>query len=134
MDKKECPHCPGGFGEWQEGIYFDRCNNCGYEVDKREQMPLQVPGANYGEYNMMPVVWQEEGFKFVFSAHDRGEQPHIHAQRKSGRRDNMKVWLSPIEVEYCKGFNSSEKAAILEIVERKRDFFLRKWKEFFKES
>jgi len=40
---------------------------------------------------MMPVVWQEEGFKFVFSAHDRGEPPHIHAQRKSGRRDNMKV-------------------------------------------
>lgn len=103
--------------------------------EEETRIPLYAPSPfSDREYSMMPAVWQEKGFRFLFTFHDRGEPPHIHAQRKGSSRDNMKVWLESLEVEYCKGFNTSERTDILRIVEKKQDFFLRKWKEFFGES
>jgi len=44
MEKKECPKCPASHGDWKEGQYFDWCNNCRYEEDKRK--PLSSYGSS----------------------------------------------------------------------------------------
>jgi hypothetical protein len=42
----------------------------------------------------MPTI---KGFRFFFTSHDRGEEPHVHAEGSGGI---MKVLLKDLSVEY----------------------------------
>jgi len=68
-----------------------------------------------------------KGFRFFFTSHDRGEDPHVHALWKSLLKD--------LSVEYSPGTNLHPKERkILEIVEENQNYFLKEWKRFFKEK
>jgi len=82
----------------------------------------------------MPTVKgfeKKKGFRFFFTSHDKGEEPHIHAEGSEGI---MKVLLKDLSVEYSRGLKYSEERDILEIVEKNRELFLKEWKKFFKEN
>jgi len=53
---------------------------------------------------------KKKGFRFFFTSHDRGEEPHIHAEGSGGI---MKVLLKDLSVEYSRG---------LTLFRRKKDF------------
>jgi hypothetical protein len=61
------------------------------------------------------------GFRFFFTSHDLGEEPHIHASGSSGI---IKISLKNLSVEYSRGLNYSEERKILEITEENQKFFL----------
>ena len=74
---------------------------------------------------------KRKGFRFFFTSHDRGEEPHIHAEGSGGI---MKVSLSDLAVKYSRGLTYSEERKILAIVEVNQKLFLKEWKKFFKEN
>ena len=74
---------------------------------------------------------KKKGFRFFFTSHDQGEEPHIHAEGSSGI---MKVSLKDLAVEYSRGLTYSEERKILEIVEENSNYFLKEWRKFFKEE
>ena len=65
---------------------------------------------------------KKKGFRFFFISHDRGEEPHIHAEGSGGI---MKVLLKDLSVEYSRELTYSEERKILEIVEESRSYFLK---------
>ena len=65
---------------------------------------------------------KKKGFRFFFTSHDRGEEPHVHAEGSGGI---MKVLLKDLSVEYSRGLTYSEERKILEIVEENRGFFIK---------
>ena len=71
---------------------------------------------------------KKKGFRFFFTSHDRGEEPHVHAEGSGGI---MKVSLKNLSVEYSRGLTYSEERKILE---ESRSFFIKEWKKFFKEK
>ncbi len=71
----------------------------------------------------------KKSFRFFFTSHDLGEEPHVHAEGSTGI---MKVRLKDLSVEYSRGLKYAEERNILEIVEENKEFFLKSWKEFFK--
>jgi len=71
----------------------------------------------------------EKGFRFFFTSHDQGEEPHIHAEGSTGI---MKVSLKDLTVKYSRSLKYSEERIILAVVEENRDYFLKTWKKFFK--
>lgn len=71
----------------------------------------------------------EKGFRFFFTSHDQGEEPHIHAEGSTGI---MKVSLKDLTVKYSRSLKYSEERIILAVVEENRNYFLKTWKEFFK--
>jgi hypothetical protein len=72
----------------------------------------------------MPTIkgfHNKAGFRFFFTSHDLGEEPHIHAAGSSGI---IKVSLPKLSVEYSRGLSYSEERKILEIVETNQKLFL----------
>ncbi|CAI2196384.1 10419_t:CDS:1, partial [Funneliformis geosporum] len=65
---------------------------------------------------------KKKGFRFFFTSHDRGEEPHIHAEGSSGI---MKVSLKNLSVEYSRGLTYSEERKILAIAEENQKHFLK---------
>ena len=65
---------------------------------------------------------KKKGFRFFFTSHDRGEEPHVHAEGSGGI---MKVSLKNLSVEYSRGLTYSEERKILEIVEENHNYFLK---------
>jgi len=65
---------------------------------------------------------KKKGFRFFFTSHDRGEEPHVHAEGSGGI---MKVSLKNLSVEYSRGLTYSKERKILEIVEESRSFFIK---------
>jgi len=61
---------------------------------------------------------KKKGFRFFFTSHDRGEEPHVHAEGSGGI---MKV----LSVEYSRGLTYFEERKILEIVEENSNYFLK---------
>lgn len=49
---------------------------------------------------------KKAGFRFFFTSHDRGEEPHVHAEGSGGI---MKVSLKDLAVEYSRGLNTPKK-------------------------
>jgi len=62
---------------------------------------------------------KKKGFRFFFTSHDRGEEPHVHAEGSGGI---MKVSLKNLSVEYSRGLTYSEERKILE---ESRSFFIK---------
>ncbi len=75
----------------------------------------------------MPTI-SIEGYKLRFYSSDRYEPPHFHAI-KAG--NEAKIWLRPIEVEYCHGFNPAELNRIVKLIHRNRDRLLEAWNDYF---
>jgi len=72
----------------------------------------------------MPTIkgfHNKTGFRFFFTSHDLGEEPHIPAVGSSGI---IKVSLPKLSVEYSRGLSYSEERKILEIVEVNQKLFL----------
>jgi hypothetical protein len=73
----------------------------------------------------MPTIQgfeNKKGFRFFFTSHDHGEEPHIHAEGSSGI---MKVSLKDLSVKYSRGMKYSEERTVLEIVEENQKYFLK---------
>ncbi len=76
----------------------------------------------------MPTIRNIGPYRFFFYSGDRDEPPHIHVERD---RDKAKFWLDPVRFENSKGFGQTEINRIERLVEENRDFFLRRWDEYF---
>lgn len=76
----------------------------------------------------MPTVLRIGSYRFFFYAGDRDEPPHIHVESEYKA---AKFWLNPVRMERSGGFNRQEINQILKIVLEYKDFFERKWNEFF---
>ena len=71
---------------------------------------------------------KKAGFRFFFTSHDRGEEPHIHAIGASGI---IKVSLLDLAVKYSRGLKYSEERKILAIVDENCNYFRQEWEKFF---
>ena len=79
----------------------------------------------------MPVVFRQDGYRFLFYSDegDPREPVHVHVRRG---RDNAKFWLWPeVSLVYNRGFTRSEQRRINVIVEKRRDEIERVWNDFF---
>ncbi len=75
----------------------------------------------------MPTV-QIEGFKFRFYSSDRNEPPHVHVIQ--GERV-AKIWLSPISVEYNRGYNSKTLNRVAKLAQEHQQELLEVWNAYF---
>ena len=69
-----------------------------------------------------------EGYRFRFYSSDRVEPPHMHVIH--GEKV-AKVWLTPVEVEYNRGYNRTELNRIVRLAEANREQLLQIWHEYF---
>jgi hypothetical protein len=76
----------------------------------------------------MPTIPFSGPYRFFFYSGDRDEPPHIHVERD---RNKAKFWLDPVRLQHSAGFNQNEINQIQRLVEENREFFLRRWNEFF---
>lgn len=79
----------------------------------------------------MPVVFRQDGYRFLFYSDegDPREPVHVHVRRG---RDNAKFWLWPeVNLAYNRGFTRSEQRRMTLIVEQRRDEIERAWNDFF---
>lgn len=129
MEQKECPHCSLGFGDWQEGEYFDRCNNCGYEEDKREQLPLYAPNPfDYNKEYRMETVDEKYGYIFYFKEGETKlltKEPHIHIR---GHGREIQYFLSPFQLKkkIPKNFPKGEESKLEKWAYERRHEYLKK--------
>ena len=65
---------------------------------------------------------KKKGFRFFFTSHDRGEEPHIHAEGSGGI---IKISLKDLTVEYSRGLTYSEERKILAMAEENQKYFLK---------
>jgi hypothetical protein len=69
-----------------------------------------------------------EGYKFRFYSSDRVEPPHMHVIH--GEKV-AKIWLTPVAVEYNRGYNRAELNRIVRLAEANRTQLLEAWHEYF---
>ena len=82
----------------------------------------------------MPVVFRENGFRFLFYANEGSprEPPHIHVLRDG---IDAKFWLWPdVKPDYNDGFNAKVLRELTETIEQHRDEIASAWDEFFGEG
>lgn len=76
----------------------------------------------------MPTRLRVGAYRFFFYSSDHIEPPHVHVRRK---RFTAKLWLSPVRVEYSKGFPRQEISRLQKLVEEHREELLEEWNEYF---
>ncbi len=76
----------------------------------------------------MPTIQMIGPYRFFFYSGDQDEPPHIHVERE---RHKAKFWLDPVRLASSTGFSPVEIHRIQRQVETNREFFLRRWNEFF---
>jgi len=76
----------------------------------------------------MPTIRNIGPYRFFFYSGDHDEPPHIHIERE---KNKAKFWLDPVRLEYSRGFGQTEISHIQRLVEANREFFLRRWNEYF---
>lgn len=74
----------------------------------------------------MPTVLQEQGYRFFFYSNEHLPK-HIHVLGKGGE---AKIELNSLILIYNFNLKKKDLKVIMEIVSRKRFYFLRKWDEF----
>lgn len=79
----------------------------------------------------MPVVFRQDGFKFLFYVNEGNPREPVHIHVKQGR-DEAKFWLSPnVVLAYNRGLNSATLNRAQRLVEQHRDELEGIWNEFF---
>jgi len=76
----------------------------------------------------MPTILRDGPYRFFFYSGDREEPFHVHVERDG---NIAKVWLDPIRLHSSGGFNRSEIANIIKIIERKQEIMLEAWNDYF---
>lgn len=76
----------------------------------------------------MPTRLRIGPYRFFFYSNDYLEPPHVHVRRE---RFTAKFWLSPVRVEYSKGFPRQEIGRLQRLVEEHRESLLEEWNEYF---
>lgn len=76
----------------------------------------------------MPEVFREEGFVFFFYANEGNEPMHIHVRKAGGF---AKFWIFPIELDFSKGFKSSDLTKAEIMIESHIEQIKEKWYNVF---
>ncbi len=80
---------------------------------------------------MSPVIHRERGYTFYFVMADLTEPPHVHVGKGSSRRkDDAKIWLSPVMVSRMGRYSQSELARILQIANESSSAMIKEWKSY----
>lgn len=75
----------------------------------------------------MPTIFRKDGFRFFFYSNEGREPPHIHIM---GRNGEMKIWLSPIQIERVYGLSSKDQRDALKITEENVILFMSHWRQW----
>jgi hypothetical protein len=75
---------------------------------------------------MSPTIHDEDGFRFWFWSADLSEPPHVHVGKGGAE---AKWWLNPIVEDWNKGFNSSQRRKIRDILFEQQHRMLERWYE-----
>ena len=76
----------------------------------------------------MPTCLRVGPYRLFFYSNEGSEPPHIHVERESSQ---AKFWLTPVRLEWNRGFGRREIRQIRRIVEDHREELLRCWDDFF---
>ncbi len=68
------------------------------------------------------------GYKFRFYSSDRFEPPHVHVIRDN---NVAKVWLSPVTLQYNRGYRMEEMNGLLRLTRENQADLLEAWYEYF---
>jgi hypothetical protein len=68
------------------------------------------------------------GYKFRFYSSDRFEPPHVHVIRDE---KVAKIWLSPVSVQYNRGYAAAELNSALRLTREHQTELLDVWYEYF---
>ena len=80
----------------------------------------------------MPKIYEQNGYRFFFYSAEGDEPCHVHVKKGEG---DGKIWLEPeLKEEYLVDFKSQEKKQISKIVQEQRDYFIRRWYEYFQDN
>lgn len=75
----------------------------------------------------MPTIFID-GYKFRFYSSDIHEPPHVHILHGESV---AKIWLTPISVEYNRGYNQPELNRVLKLTRQNQEKLLEVWNEYF---
>ncbi|MEA5450762.1 DUF4160 domain-containing protein [Leptolyngbya sp. CCNP1308] len=76
----------------------------------------------------MPTLLRVGPYRFFCYAGDRDEPPHVHIERDSSE---AKFWLTPVRLQFNKGFSSNEINRIQKLTEENQQQLLEAWHDFF---
>ncbi len=76
----------------------------------------------------MPTILRTGPYRFFFYSSDRGEPPHVHAERDN---NSAKFFLKPVKLERSRGFNRQELRRIEGLILEGAEGMLRRWNEYF---
>ena len=63
----------------------------------------------------MPTVLRERGYRFVVFVDEPDEPAHVHAIKANSE---AKFWLSPVALEWSRGFRQHDLREIADILEK----------------
>jgi hypothetical protein len=75
----------------------------------------------------MPTVLRIGPYRFFFYSSDCAEPPHVHVERDTA---TAKFWLSPVRLEWSRGFSRRDLTTIQRIIEQHHEELLRSWNEY----
>jgi hypothetical protein len=76
----------------------------------------------------MPTSLRIGPYRFFFYSRDHLEPPHVHVRRE---RFTAKFWLSPVRLEYSKGFPPQEIGRLQRLIVENQEKLLEEWNEYF---
>lgn len=74
----------------------------------------------------MPTVLRERGYRFVVFVDEPDEPAHIHAIKANSE---AKFWLSPVVLEWSRGFRQHDLREIAGILENHAEFLIHEYKK-----
>lgn len=82
----------------------------------------------------MPVIFRQDGFRFLFYANEGSprEPMHVHVLRDSIDAE-FQLWPE-VRPVYNDGFSAKVLRELTEVIEQRRDEIARAWDEFFGEG
>jgi hypothetical protein len=76
----------------------------------------------------MPTLLRVGPYRFFCYAGDRDQPTHVHIERNSSE---AKFWLTPVRLQFNKGFSSNEINRLQTLTEDNQQQLLEAWHDFF---
>jgi hypothetical protein len=76
----------------------------------------------------MPTLLRVGPYCFFCYASDRDQPTHVHIERNSSE---AKFWLTPVRLQFNKGFSSNEINRLQTLTEDNQQQLLEAWHDFF---